>query len=602
MGFYRQPRRLGLLAYLLICIGLSPTLHAADWSSYGADSSSSKYTALEQITPANVTTLQNRWSWESPDNPTVLENQAQQNFRATPGAYKVTPIAIDGVLYVSTSYGRVAAIDGASGEQIWVFDTKAWESGRPANLGYNHRGVAYWSDGQERRILMPGNDSYLWSIDARTGLADPEFGEQGRIDLTLGLGRDVDRKAYTQISAPLVVGNIVVVGSSINDVPTYKEAPPGHVRGFDIRSGERAWIFNTIPQAGEFGNDTWEEGAWEYTGNTNVWTLMSADEELGYVYLPIGTPTNDWYGGHRKGDNLFAESLVAIEAATGKRVWHFHFVYVFDRVTGEPVWPIEERVVPRSSVIGEALSPTQPFPSKPAPFEPQGISEETLIDFTPELRNEALQAIENYDYGPLYTPPSLRGTINFPGWFGGGGWQGAAADPDTGILYIPSGSAPMVVTLLEADPAKSNFDYIRGGNGSAPTPGGLPLTKPPYGRITAINLNTGEHEWMVAHGEGVRARIIAAGALDPGPVGSPSRTGPLLTKTLLFVAQEDNGRYVLRAYDKLNGAVLHEIELPLPPGGTPMSYSARGSQFVAIAVGAGTDSRILSFALPQAGL
>jgi quinoprotein glucose dehydrogenase len=639
MGFYRQARRLGSLASLLLSIGLSPTLHAADWSSYGADSSSSKYTALEQITAANVTTLQNRWSWESPDNPTVLENQAQQNFRATPGAYKVTPIAIDGVLYVSTSYGRVAAIDGASGEQIWVFDTKAWESGRPANLGYNHRGVAYWSDGQERRILMPGNDAYLWSIDARTGLADPEFGEQGRIDLTLGLGRDVDRKAYTQISAPLVVGNIVVVGSSINDVPNYKEAPPGHVRGFDIRSGERAWIFNTIPQAGEFGNDTWEEGAWEYTGNTNVWTLMSADEELGYVYLPIGTPTNDWYGGHRKGDNLFAESLVAIEAATGKRVWHFQFVhhgvwdydlpaapnliditvdgrpikavaqvtkqgfvYVFDRVTGEPVWPIEERVVPRSSVIGEALSPTQPFPSKPAPFEPQGISEETLIDFTPELRNEALQAIEKYDYGPLYTPPSLRGTINFPGWFGGGGWQGAAADPDTGILYIPSGSAPMVVTLLEADPAKSNFDYIRGGNGSAPTPGGLPLTKPPYGRITAINLNTGEHEWMVAHGEGVRARIIAAGALDPGPVGSPSRTGPLLTKTLLFVAQEDNGRYVLRAYDKLNGAVLHEIELPLPPGGTPMSYSARGSQFVAIAVGAGTDSRILSFALPQAGL
>jgi quinoprotein glucose dehydrogenase len=243
MGFYRQARRLGSLASLLLSIGLSPTLHAADWSSYGADSSSSKYTALEQITAANVTTLQNRWSWESPDNPTVLENQAQQNFRATPGAYKVTPIAIDGVLYVSTSYGRVAAIDGASGEQIWVFDTKAWESGRPANLGYNHRGVAYWSDGQERRILMPGNDAYLWSIDARTGLADPEFGEQGRIDLTLGLGRDVDRKAYTQISAPLVVGNIVVVGSSINDVPNYAVAS---ARGYSTPSRRPVSLATTL--------------------------------------------------------------------------------------------------------------------------------------------------------------------------------------------------------------------------------------------------------------------------------------------------------------------------------------------------------------------
>lgn len=639
MGSVLRTHRLS--TYLCLVFGLSifSALHAADWPSYGADSASSKYTALEQITAANVSALQARWSWASPDNPTVLDNHAKENFTATPGGYKVTPIAIDGVLYVSTSFGRVAAIDGSSGEQLWVFDSKAWEAGRPANLGYNHRGVSYWSDGQESRILMPTNDAYLWSIDARTGLADSEFGDQGRVDLTLGLGREVDRRAYTQISAPLVVGDIVVVGSSINDVPNYKEAPPGHVRGFDVRSGAREWIFNTIPQAGEFGNETWEEGAWEYTGNTNVWTLMSADEELGYVYLPIGTPTNDWYGGHRKGDNLFAESLVCIEAATGKRVWHFQFVhhgvwdydlpaapnliditvagksikavaqvtkqgfvYVFDRVTGEPVWPIEERVVPRSSILGEALSPTQPFPSKPAPFEPQGISAATLIDFTPELRNEALQAIEKFDYGPLYTPPSLRGTINFPGWFGGGGWQGAAADPDTGMLYIPSGSAPMVVTLLEADPAKSNFDYIRGGNGAAPSPRGLPLTKPPYGRITAINLNTGEHEWMVPHGEGVRARIIAEGALDPGPVGSPSRTGPLLTKTLLFVAQEDNGRYVLRAFDKANGAVLHEIELPLPPGGTPMSYSAGGNQFVAIAVGAGVDSRILSFALPQAPL
>ena len=619
---------------LLACV-CSCSLHGDDWRSYGADAASSKYVPFNQIGRSNVRQLQNAWTWLSPDNDTVLENQRQQNFRATPGAFKVTPIAINGILYTSTSFGRVVAIDGATGLEIWKFDTRSWEAGRPANLGYNHRGVSYWSDGSSARIFMPSNDSWLWSLDAATGLPDSEFGDQGRIDLTLGLGREVDRSAYTQISAPLIIGDIVVVGSSINDVPQQKEAPPGHVRGFNVRTGEQVWMFHTIAQDGEFGVETWEEDSWQYTGNTNVWTLMSADEELGYIYLPVGTPTNDWYGGHRKGDNLFAESLICVDARTGERVWHFQFVhhgvwdydlpaapnlvdivvdgrpvkavaqttkqgfvFVFDRVTGQPIWPIEEMPVPASSVPGEQLSATQPFPTRPAPFEPQGISEQTLIDFTPQLRNEALQMLEAFDYGPLYTPPSLRGTINFPGWFGGGGWQGAAADPETGILYVPSGSAPMVVQLVTPEASDSNFRYVRGGTSAAPSPSGLPLTRPPYGRITAIDLNTGEHLWMVPHGEGIRERIIAAGALDPGPVGSPARTGPLLTRTLLFVGQEDNGRYVLRAFDKQNGEVLHEIDLPLPPGGTPMSYQVDGRQFIAIAVGAGQDSRIMSFALP----
>jgi quinoprotein glucose dehydrogenase len=621
-----------LLHFLMLC---SVAARADDWPSYGADKWSSKYVPFQQISAANIADLELAWSWLSPDNATVLENQRQQNFRATPGAFKVTPIAIDGVLYTSTSFGRVVAIDGQSGRELWQFDTRSWEAGRPANLGYNHRGVAYWSDGDDARILMPANDSWLWSLDATTGLPDPAFGELGRIDLTQGLGRTVERAEYTQISAPMVIGDIVVVGSSINDVPRYKEAPPGHVRGFNIRTGEQVWIFHTIPQAGEYGVDGWEENSWQYTGNTNVWTSMSADEELGYVYLPVGTPTNDWYGGHRPGNNLFAESLICLNALTGERVWHFQFVhhgvwdydlpaapnllditvegrrikavaqitkqgfvFVFDRVTGAPVWPIEERPVPAGSVPGEILSPTQPFPARPAPFEMQGISSETLIDFTPQLRAEALQLLENLDYGPLYTPPSLRGTVNFPGWFGGGGWQGAAVDPETGVLYVPSGSAPMVVQLVEPDAAESNFRYVRGGTTAAPSPSGLPLTKPPYGRITAIDLNSGEHLWMVPHGEGIRERIIAAGVPDPGPVGSPARTGPLLTSTLLFVGQEDNGRYVLRAYDKSNGAVLREIDLPLPPGGTPMSYIADGRQYVAVAVGAGQDARLMSFALP----
>ena len=394
-------------------------------------------------------------------------------------------------------------------------------------------------------------------------------------------------------------------------------------------------MFNTIPQAGEIGNETWLEDSWEYTGNTNAWTIMSADDELGIVYLPIGTPTNDWYGGLRKGDNLFAESLVAVDRDSGELLWYFQmvhhgvwdydlpaaptlidinvegreikavaqiskqgFTYVFDRVTGEPVWPIEERRVPQSTVPGEQLSATQPFPTKPAPFEPQGISDETLINFSPELRQEALQNIERFDYGPLFTPPSLRGAIQFPGWSGGGEWHGAAFDPETSYFYIPSASGPIVVQLTEADPDESNLIYRRGGARSVSGPQDLPLTKPPYGRITAINMNTGDHAWMVPHGEGIRQEIIDKGILDPGPVGSAHRVGPVLTQTLLFFAQIDGDRDLLRALNKATGEITHEIELPLSPQGTPMTYMVEGKQYISIAVGGGRDARIITLSLP----
>ena len=627
-----------LLAPLVVCLGASVagSAFSADWPSYGGDNGSQKYSTLDQVNASNVADLVTAWSWESPDNATVADNIAQQNYRAVPAGFKATPIVIEGVMYVPSSFGRVVALDAASGEEKWVFDTEAWSSGRPANLGYNSRGVGYWSSEDKQRIFFATNDANLWSIDALTGLPDSSFGDGGKIDLSLGLGREIDKRQYGVVSPPLVTNDIVVVNSIINDGPTTKEMPPGNVRGFDPRTGDIAWMFETIPQAGAFGNETWENGSWEYTGNTNSWTIMSADDELGIVYLPIGTPTNDWYGGLRHGDNLFAESLVAVEAKTGKRLWHFQmvhhgvwdydlpaaptlvdltvegkkikavaqiskqgFTYVFDRVTGDPVWPIIETPVPQSNVPGEKLSLTQPIPTKPPAFELQGLSDDTLVNFTPELRREAEQLIEQFDSGPLFTPPSLRGTINIPGWGGGGWWTGAAFDPDSGLFYIPSATIPIVVQLQEADPEKSNLRFVRGGAMNVGGPQGLPLTKPPYGRIVATNLNSGEQEWMIPHGEGIRQKIIDMGILDPGPVGGPSRTGPLLTKTLLFVAQVDNGRNLLRAFDKATGAVVHEIELPLPPQGSPMTYAVKGQQYLSIAIGGGPDSRLFTLSLPE---
>ena len=608
---------------------------AADWPSYGGDNGSQKYSSLDQITADNVSSLTTAWSWNSVDNATVANNVANDNARATPAGYKATPIVVGDTMYLPTSFGRIVALDAVSGAEKWVFDTKAWEAGPPTNLGYNTRGVAYWEEDGEERIFFATNDSTLWSIDVESGEPDSKFGVDGRIDLSLGLGREIDKSQYGVVSPPLVTNNRVVVNSIVLDGGRTKEMPPGHVRAFNPVTGDLEWMFKTIPQAGEFGNDTWEDGSAEYSGNTNSWTIMSSDDELGIVYIPIGTPTNDWYGGLRKGDNLFAESLVAVSAETGERLWHFQivhhgvwdydlpaaptlvditvdgrpikavaaiskqgFTYVFDRLTGEPVWPIEERAVPQSTVPGEVLSATQPFPTKPAAFEPQGISDETLIDFSAELRREALQNIEKYDYGPLFTPPSLRGAIQFPGWGGGGEWHGAAFDPDTGLYYIPSASVPIVVQLRESPPERSDLDFVRGGPRSVAGPQELPLTKPPYGRITAINLNTGEHEWMVPHGEGIRQKIIDMGILDPGPVGSASRVGPLLTKTLLFMAQSDGARNLIRAYNKATGEIIHEEELPLPPQGTPMTYSVAGKQYISIAVGGGGDSRLVTLSLP----
>ena len=617
-------------AFLTVSLGVSHAAYA-DWPTYGNDAGSQKYAPLTQIDATNAAQLEVVWQWQSPDNKLVKADP-----RRTPWGFKSTPLMIDGVLYTSTSLNQVAAVDAASGKTLWVFDTKTYQDGRPTNLGYNHRGVAYWREGDQARIYMPTNNAYLWALDAATGKPIKTFGKGGRVDLTRGLGRPVDRKLYSVISAPIVVADVVVVGSSIMDGPQNKEMPPGHVRGFDLRTGAQRWMFETIPQQPGFAADTWENDSASYSGNTNVWTNMSADLDLGYVYLPIGTPTNDWYGGHRLGDNLFAESLVCVDAKTGERVWHFQFVhhglwdydlpaaptlvdievdgkpikalaqvtkqaylFVFDRVTGEPVWPINETPVPASTVPGERASPTQPIPSKPAPFDLQGLTDADLINFSPELRAEALQIVSKYEYGPLYTPPSLRGTINIPGWGGGGNWTGAAFDPDTQRLFVPSQTGPMVVKIRKGKPKETNFKYVRSSAvNRLRGPQGLPLTKPPYARITAIDLSNGEHVWMQPHGDGPRQKIIDMGLKDPGPLGAGWAGGPVLTKTLLFVSQADGKRNVLRAFNKDDGAIVAEIDLPARPWGTPMTYMQNDKQYIVVAAGEGQHASLVALALP----
>jgi quinoprotein glucose dehydrogenase len=624
-----------------------PSPASSEWRFYAADAASTKYSPVSQITRANVKDLQIAWRWSSSDNAIVKANPTSR-----PGGYQDTPIMVNGVLYTTTSLGVYAAIDPGTGKTLWQYDPEIWKAGRPPNLGWTHRGAAYWSDGTSKRIISGTHDAHLVSIDAETGKPDPAFGEGGRVDVIAGLPYAERIRNYAINSTPVVVKNVVIAGSNITDGPQVKEQPRGDVFGFDVKTGKKLWTFHSVPQKGEFGYETWEDGAAEYTGNTNVWSMLTVDEQLGYVYLPFGTPTNDYYGGHRPGNNLFAESLVCLDATTGKRVWHFQavhhglwdydfpaapilvditvngrrinavaqvskqgFVYVFDRKTGQPVWPIEGRPVPQSTAPGEKTSPTQPFPTKPPAFDRQGLQDADVIDFTPELRAQALEVLKAWDRGPLFTPPSEKGAVQLPGNVGGADWGGAAVDPQSGMLYVVSLTSPIIDQLVKGDTGQGILRFRRGGPGNLPTLDGLPLYKPPYSRVSAIDLNSGTVAWQAPIGDGPRNHPLLKD-LNLGPLGNGVRGAPLVTSTLLFVSQYQGGlgrgtalkvgdrelttlppeAQKFRSYDKKSGDLVWEYEMP-GPAASPMTYMAGGKQYVVLAVGGGNNAELIAFAL-----
>ena len=650
--------RIAVMSLVTLAAGSASAQYGApangDWPHYAGDQGSTKYSPLADINAQNFNNLKVAWRWESADK--ELASLPYKPFH-----FRVTPVVVDGIAYVSTGLSQIAAIDVATGETLWVHNPESYKRGPMTHGMYQHRGVDFWTDGVNERVFISTGGRQLVSLDAKSGEPDPHFADGGWVDLLKGLGREVDARNIGDNKPPVVVGDTVIVGSIIMDFPTLKLNPPGHIRGYDARSGAMKWRFNTIPQEGEFGVETWEDGAWQYSGNTNAWSLMTADKELGYVYLPIGTPTSDYYGGHRHGANLFAESVLCLNANTGERVWHFQavhhgiwdydfpcapnlvditvngkkikavaavskqgFTYVFDRVTGEPVWPIEERPVNTATTVpGEKMYPTQPFPTKPPAFERQGVTEDDLIDFTPELRAEAKQIADQYVLGPIFSPNIVKGEggkkslLQLPSAAGGANWPGASVDPETGWLYVQSQTDPSSMSLMQPDQNRSDLKYmISLGDMNPPAgPQGLPLLKPPYRRITAIDLNKGDIAWQIPFGDGPREHP-AIKHLNLGPLGSHfpegviAEGGLLVTKTLLIthianvdeLAQPRNAKgSLLQAYDKKTGELIASIPVDRHLHSSPMTCSAGGKQFILIAGGGGgvEPSELIAFALPE---
>jgi quinoprotein glucose dehydrogenase len=669
------------LAAVVLALGAMTRLGAqsgaanGEWPTYGGDLGHTRYSPLDQIGPSNFSTLEVAWRFKTDALGPRPEYQLES-----------TPLMVKGVLYSTAGSRRaVVALDAATGELLWMHSENEGARGAAAPRQLSGRGLAYWTDGQDQRILYVTPGYRLIALDAKTGVPVSTFGQRGVVDLKLDDDQPMDliTGEIGLHSTPTVAKNVVIIGAAhkTGGNPKSRRNEKGYVRGFDVRTGKRLWIFHTIPQPGEFGNDTWEKDSWAYTGNTGVWGQISADEELGLVYLPVELPTGDYYGGHRPGNGLFGESLVAVDLQTGKRRWHFQlvhhgiwdmdipcapiltnitvngrtikavaqptkqaFLYVLNRETGEPIWPIEERPVPKGDVPGEWYAATQPFPTKPPAYDRQGVRIDDLIDFTPELRAEALKVANRYRIGPIFTPPvvsKLEGPLATLTSGFATNWPGGSYDPETHIAYIYSQSGASPLGLVPSPQDLSDMDFIQGsaltgarrtgGSGSAAGGGrtgegppaaaapageggggltvqGLPLLKPPYARISAIDLNKGEILWQIAHGEtpdNVRNNPTLKGLAIPR-TGRSGLIGPLVTRTLViageggvFTTPSGPRGAMLRAYSKTDGKEVGAVYMPAPESGSPMTYMLNGKQYIVIAISGGNYSgELLAFRLP----
>lgn len=604
-----------------------------EWTYFGGSKAFDRYSPADQITAENIHNLQIVWRKPALDpslQRTYPELRVTRNFRST-------PIMVDGVLYGTNGVGLALAMDPATGETIWTQQPVAQTLQEMS--GQSTRGLEYWTDGSESRLLVVRN-GYLYSLEAESGVASPDFGELGRVNLVPSSSRSFSFSS----GGPIVVNDVIVIGGTLDGAgdggTTWRGAASEDLRGYDVRSGELLWTFHAVPQAGEYGYDTWGNDSARESGDLGSWCCLSADESLGYVYVPFTAPTAAYYGGHRPGDNLFSNSLVAINVATGERVWHFQmvhhdvweydtvgpptlgditvegrtikavmqpsktgFVYVFDRETGEPVWPIEELPVPPSLIPGENLSPTQPFPSKPPAFAQQGITDADIIDF-PEIGQVARAIVSTFVTGPIFTPPSLvsnavggtQGTLMLPGSWGSGNWNTGAFDPETGYYYAFDHAIPRVYRIEKATDEDSEMTYWS-PNRDAPYIEGIPLTKPPWGRITAIDMNRGEHVWRAANGNALSDHP-ALENLDLPALGTASRPAALVTKTLLLIGdgsdlfggtQSNMWGKGFRAFDKASGNIIWETQLPAATTGAPMTYIHQGKQYIVVAIGDSQD-------------
>ena len=621
-----------------------------EWRSYGGDIANTRYSGLDEISSENFGDLEVAWRV----NTANFGPNPEYNFQST-------PLMVNGVLYSTAGSRRsVIALDAGTGELLWMHRLDEGERGAAAPRRLSGRGLAYRDDGEHGQIFYVTPGYQLIGLDAASGSRLTDFGTNGIVDLKQNFDQDIDLVTGEAglHATPLVAGDTIVIGAAHlpGSTPRSMRNVKGYIRGFDALSGDRKWIFHTIPGADDFGNDTWLNDSWRYTGNTGVWGQISVDLELGIAYLPTEMPTNDYYGGHRHGDNLFSDSLIAVDLETGDRLWHYQFIhhdvwdwdlpcapiladvvidgverkivaqptkqawlYVFDRETGEPIWPIEEREVEQSTVPGELLAPTQPFVTRPPAYDRQGVTLDDLIDFTPEIKRRAEAIAERHRLGPIFTPPTVSdpdgvaGTLMLPSQAGGTNWPGGSIDPETGIAYLYTFTTVVSLGLIN-DPERSDMNFIRGRSREIPAAevalnvDGIPLVKPPWGRITAIDLKVGEILWQIPHGEtpdNIRNHPLLSG-VDLPRTGRVGRVGTLVTKTLViageagtFTTSSGEEGAMLRGYDKATGEEVGAVYMPAGASGSPMTYMHNGQQYIVLAIsGGGFAGELIAFRLP----